>query len=133
MAWIAPSKNVSGPVNLTAGTQYSINATLKPSAPTGLTTLDSQAIEEGTSPKVDTSHGNYYWQIATDGTTVYAISPPTTGGVYVATIQSGALGGASGSLSKPGLGLGTVGEEIALAVGVIVVIVIIAVLVHFKR
>ena len=143
VATIYPSKNISGPANFTAGSPYVLSGIQAGSAPPGsLTVLDSHAIEEGFGSGLDTAHGTNYWTIETDGTNVYAVSPVSTGAppVYGTIKGSGGPPGPSSTgtkgtlLSGNGfLGLGTMGEEIAVIGAVIVVVVIIALAVHFRR
>ena len=138
VATIAPSKNVSGPTNLLAGTNYPLGAITPIATPPTLTPLDTMAIEEGSGiTGIDTLHGQHYWTIGTDGKT-YTVwtQTPVAGEYYSAPINVGGAAPLGGTLSKGGfLGLGTVGEEIAVvgAGAVVIIIIIIAVLLHTRK
>lgn len=137
---IYPSKNISSIDNFTAGSSYAVSGiTLQPAPPSGLTVLDDKAIEEGYSASFDTLHGIQYWTIATDGKTIYAYSSPgIVKGVSQYAVGKITAGnpvlGRGSPLSTTGfLGLGTLGEEIAVIAGVILVVAVIALIVHFRR
>ena len=135
-ATIAPSKNLSGPTNLLAGTNYPLGAITPIATPPSLTPLDSMAVEEGSGiTGIDTLHGRNYWSIGTDGKTYTAwTQEPVSGEYYSAPIAVGPKAPLGGTLSKGGfLGLGTVGEEIAVVGAVAAVIIIIAVLLHTRK
>ena len=137
VATIYPSKNISGPTNLIAGQGYTIS-NIQSGYPSGaLTVLDDHAIETGYGQGYDTVNGTQYWALETDGTTVYAMAVGPKGevnGTVAGTPPKGTGAPTGTPLSGGGfLGLGTMGEEMALFAGAAVVILIIAVVMHFRK